>query len=130
MGCGDGWRQWLVHSEDPCERAGNFASNHEQKRALIAVFIKKTMANQIFLHTDRPEYVGGDVIYGTVFLLISHPVPAKKLYLELKVSPWSNNNFLDKLAKQTNKQKNYNSIYLGSRTQRASAGVLGFSPNA
>jgi hypothetical protein len=40
--------------------------------------------NEIYIHTDRGEYVGGDTVYGTIFLAIHHPVNAKKLYLEIR----------------------------------------------
>ena len=42
------------------------------------------MHNEIFIHTDRGQYIGGDIIYGTVYLNVVHPFTAKSLFLELK----------------------------------------------
>lgn len=42
------------------------------------------MNNTILIHTDRGEYVGGDIIYGNVFLYIIQPIPTKSLILEIK----------------------------------------------
>ena len=42
------------------------------------------MKNEIFIHTDRGQYIGGDIIYGTVFLNVVTPFTAKSLFLELK----------------------------------------------
>lgn len=41
------------------------------------------MHNEIFIHTNQGSYVGGEVIYGTVFLSIAHPVPARALMFEI-----------------------------------------------
>jgi len=40
--------------------------------------------NEIFIRMDKGQYVGGDIIYGTVFLNVLHPFTARSLILELK----------------------------------------------
>jgi len=42
------------------------------------------MKNEIFVHTDKGAYIGGETIYGTVYLCIVHPIGAKSVYLEVK----------------------------------------------
>ncbi len=42
------------------------------------------MKNEIFIHTDRGSYVGGDVVYGCVYVSIIQPISAQALYIEFK----------------------------------------------
>jgi len=41
------------------------------------------MKNEIFVHTHKGSYVGGEVIHGTVFLCIHHSIPARSVKLIL-----------------------------------------------
>jgi len=41
------------------------------------------MKNEIFIHTNKGTYVGGEQIHGTVFLCIHHGIPARSLTLYL-----------------------------------------------
>lgn len=40
--------------------------------------------NEIYIHTDRGEYIGGDTIFGNVFVSIIQPIATQALNLELK----------------------------------------------
>jgi len=40
--------------------------------------------NEIFIRTDRGQYVGGDVVYGTVYLNVLHPFTARSLIVEFQ----------------------------------------------
>jgi len=42
------------------------------------------MKNEIFIHTDKGEYVGGDWINGTVYVCIAEPIASKSLDFEIK----------------------------------------------
>jgi len=41
------------------------------------------MSNEIFIHTDKGYYIGGDIIYGTIFISINKPIEAKGILVEL-----------------------------------------------
>ncbi|XP_065193335.1 arrestin domain-containing protein A-like [Sycon ciliatum] len=40
--------------------------------------------NEIFIHTNKGEYVGGETVYGTVYLSIVSPIASKSLKLKVK----------------------------------------------
>jgi len=39
--------------------------------------------NEIFIHTDKGSYIGGDIIYGTVFVAVNKPMKSKGIILEI-----------------------------------------------
>jgi hypothetical protein len=40
--------------------------------------------NEVSLRTDKGEYIGGETIFGTVFLRVVTPFQANSLFLEIK----------------------------------------------
>jgi len=42
------------------------------------------ICNEIFIRTNKGEYIGGETILGTVFLNVLQPFNARSLILELK----------------------------------------------
>jgi len=41
------------------------------------------MSNEIYIHTDKGYYIGGDVIFGTIFISINKPIDSKGIIVEL-----------------------------------------------